>query len=92
VFARQLRAHARPGDLVVALSTSGRSANVLRGLAEAASLGLITVGLTGGSGGAFPGLADHVLVAPSHHTGRIQEVHQTWCHIWVEAVEAALFG
>lgn len=92
VFARQLRAQARPGDLVVALSTSGRSPNVIRGLEEAASLGLVTVGLTGGDGGAFPGLVDHLLVAPSQHTGRIQEVHQVWCHVWVEVVEAALFG
>jgi D-sedoheptulose 7-phosphate isomerase len=92
VFARQLRAHARQGDVVVALSTSGRSPNVLRGLAEARALGLATVGLTGGDGGGFPGLVDHLLVAPSADTARIQEVHQTWCHIWVEAVEAALFG
>lgn len=92
VFARQLRAHARPGDVVVALSTSGRSPNVLRGLAVARELDLVTVGLTGGDGGAFPGAADHVLVAPSRHTGRIQEVHQMWCHVWVEAVETALFG
>lgn len=88
VFARQLRAHARPGDLALALSTSGRSANVVRGLDEARSLGLHTVALTGDGGGDL--VADHVLRVPSSHAGRIQEVHMAWCHMWVEVVESAL--
>ncbi len=92
VFARQVQAQSLHGDLVVGLSTSGRSVNVLRGLAQARSAGLRTVALTGGDAGALPGAADHVLVVPSGHTGRIQEVHGLWCHLWAEAVEAALFS
>lgn len=91
VFARQVRAHARPGDVLVVLSTSGRSPNVLRALDEARALGVGTVALTGGDAGLLPGRADHVLVVPSATTGRIQEVHDLWCHIWAEAVEDALF-
>ncbi len=91
VFARQVQAHSAAGDLVIGLSTSGRSANVLRGLAQARSLGLRTVALTGGDAGRLEGAADHVLVVPSAHTGRIQEVHALWCHVWAEAVESALF-
>lgn len=92
VFARQLQAHGRSGDLVLALSTSGRSPNVVRGVETARQLGLSTVGLTGGDGGVLHGLVDHLLIVPSNHTGRVQEVHQLWCHVWVEAVETALFG
>ena len=90
VFARQVRAHARPGDLLVVLSTSGHSSNVLRALDEARTLGLATVALTGGDAGLLRGRADHVLVAPSARTGRIQEVHDLWCHVFAEAVEVCL--
>lgn len=88
VFARQVRAHARPGDVVVAMTTSGRSPNVLRALEAARDLGVTTVALTGRSGGEV--VADHVLRVPSDHTGRVQEVHMAWCHMWVESVEQAL--
>ena len=88
VFARQVRAHGRDGDVALALTTSGRSANVLRGLAVARELGLRTVALTGGSGADL--VADVVLRVPSLHAGRIQEVHMMWCHIWVESMERAL--
>lgn len=91
VFARQVQAHARPGDVLVVLSTSGRSPSVLRALEDARTLGLTTVALTGGDAGLLPGRADHVLVVPSGRTGRIQEVHDLWCHIWAEAVDDALF-
>jgi D-sedoheptulose 7-phosphate isomerase len=90
VFARQVRAHARSGDLLVVLSTSGHSSNVLRALDEARALGVVTVALTGGDAGLLPGRADHVLVAPSARTGRIQEVHDLWCHVFAEAVEVCL--
>jgi len=92
VFARQVQAYATVGDVVVAMSTSGRSANILRGLAQARAMGLRTVALTGGDAGLLAEAADHVLVVPSTHTGRIQEVHGLWCHVWAEAVESALFG
>jgi D-sedoheptulose 7-phosphate isomerase len=92
VFVRQIQAYGRPGDLLVALSTSGRSTSVLRAVATGREQGLTTVALTGGTGGLLVEAADHVLIAPGPHTAAIQEVHGLWCHIWAEAVEQALFG
>ena len=91
VFARQLEAHGRPADLAVAFTTSGRSPNVLEGLAAARRLGIRSLVLTGRDGEGLREVADLVLVAPSNHTGRVQEVHQMWAHLFVEAVEVALF-
>lgn len=91
IFARQLVAHGRPGDLAVAFTTSGRSPSVLRGLEAARETGLRTVAFTGRSGAALVS-ADLVLAVPSDHTGRIQEVHQMWMHVCAEAVEVALFA
>jgi D-sedoheptulose 7-phosphate isomerase len=87
VFARQLMAHVRPGDVAIALSTSGRSPNVLRGLEAARTGGALTVGLTGEFGGDMPPLCDHLLRAPSSITPRIQEAHQVWAHLLAEWVE-----
>lgn len=91
VFARQLEAHGRPVDLAVAFTTSGRSPNVLEGLAAARRLGIRSLVLTGREGEGLRDVADLVLVAPSSHTGRVQEVHQMWAHVFAEAVEVALF-
>lgn len=88
VFARGVAAHGRPGDVLLVLTTSGRSRNVLRALQVAREHGLVTVALTGGAGGAaLVPLADHVLVAPADSTPRIQEVHLAWTHAWSEAVD-----
>jgi D-sedoheptulose 7-phosphate isomerase len=75
VFARQIEALGRPGDVAIGISTSGRSPNVLNGLERARGLGLVTAALTGGDGGDLPPLADHCLVVPSDVTARIQEMH-----------------
>lgn len=82
LYVRQLMAHARPGDIALALSTSGSSANLISGLAEARRLGLLTVALVGYDGGriASEGLADHVLTVPSDHIPRIQEVQASLYH------------
>ncbi len=88
LFARQIRAHGRAGDLALGLTTSGRSPNVIRGLEEARGLGLRTVALTGAKGGNLP--ADLVLRVPSSHAGRVQEVHMAWGHMWVEVVDNAM--
>jgi D-sedoheptulose 7-phosphate isomerase len=82
VFARQIIAYGRPGDVVVALSTSGGSANVLAALAEARGRGLPTIALVGYDGGRILGerLADHVVVSPSEHIPRIQEAQATVLH------------
>lgn len=87
VFARQLAALARPGDVLWALSTSGRSPNVLRALETARERNILSILLTG-AGGAHSDAADLVLAVPSHETPRIQEVHLMLGHFLCEAVEA----
>lgn len=88
VFVRGVRAFGRRGDVLLAMSTSGTSPNVLAALEVARGLGLTTILLTGG--GPVPaGVADHVLRVPSSYTPRIQEVHLLWSHGWCEAVDVA---
>ncbi len=92
VFGRQIEALGRSGDLVVAISTSGSSLNVLRAVETARRLGLKTVGFSGGTGGRLAGLADTVFVVPSAETPRIQETHITLGHVLCGLVEELLFG
>jgi len=91
VFARQVQALVRPGDVVVGLSTSGNSENVLQGLRAARACGATTVGLTGRDGGRLKDVADVCFRAPSDNTPRIQEAHITVLHAICEAVERELF-
>ena len=88
-FARQIRLLARAGDVAVALSTSGRSANVLRALGAARELGLLTVGLTGGDGGRMADVCDHLFVVPSFSIHRIQEAHVLCLHLLWDLVHLA---
>lgn len=88
VFARQLAALARPGDVLWALSTSGRSPNVVRALETAAARGVLTVLLTGARHPDLPASADILLAVPSRDTPRIQELHLMLGHFLCEAVEA----
>jgi Phosphoheptose isomerase len=92
VFARQIAALGSPGDIALALSTSGGSRNVLRGLREARRLGMVTLGLAGSGGGAMAesGLVDHLFVVPSSSVHRIQETQTTLCHVLWELVGQAL--
>ena len=90
IFSRQLEGLAQPGDVAVALSTSGHSPNVLAGLRTAARLTLGTIGLTGGSGGQMPALCGICIVVPSTVTARIQEVHLVIGHLLCGLVEDAL--
>lgn len=92
IFARQIRALGRPGDVTIGISTSGRSANVLEGIRAAREMGLTTIALTGGSGGELAKLADIVLVVPSTTTAFIQECHIALLHAMCEGTEALLFG
>lgn len=92
VFARQIDALGAPGDLALGISTSGKSPNVVRGLEAARGRGMVTVGLTGRSGGRLKTHADHCLCVPSNHTPRIQESHILLGHILCEFVEEELFG
>jgi len=91
VFARQVMALVKEGDIVIGISTSGNSPNVLRGIEEAKRLGAITIAFTG-QGGRLKELADYVLSVPSVNTPRIQEAHITAGHIICYLVEQALFG
>jgi D-sedoheptulose 7-phosphate isomerase len=88
IFQRQLIAHEREGDVALALSTSGGSANIIAALAEARRRGLETIALVGYDGGpiAAERLADHVILAPSEYIPRIQEAHATAYHLLVERV------
>lgn len=88
VFSRGVQAHGRPGDVFLAMTTSGTSPNVLAALDAATQRGLITIVLTGAKGEGLHGRADHVLIVPSDQTPRIQEVHMLWAHAWCEAVDA----
>ncbi|MHC4934373.1 MAG: D-sedoheptulose 7-phosphate isomerase [Planctomycetota bacterium] len=92
VFARQVEALGRKGDLLFGLSTSGDSPNVLRAVEAAAGLGITTVALTGRGGGRLADAADHALRVPSEDTPRIQECHILAGHILCELAEAALCG
>jgi D-sedoheptulose 7-phosphate isomerase len=91
VFARLVAAHGRPGDVALALSTSGNSPNVLEAVREARERGLHTIGLTGKGGGRLAGAVDVALVVPSDATERIQESHMTFLHALCELVDEALF-
>jgi D-sedoheptulose 7-phosphate isomerase len=90
VFARQLEAGASTGDVAIGISTSGRSPNVVEGLAAARRLGLFTAALTGGDGGELAGPADVSIVAPAADTAHIQECHAVVAHVLCELVESAL--
>ena len=87
VFARQIEALGRSGDVAIGLSTSGTSPNILRGMEVARSLGLVTVGLTGESGGRLKDVVEYCLCVPSSQTPRIQECHILLGHILCEIVE-----
>jgi D-sedoheptulose 7-phosphate isomerase len=75
IFARQIEALGKRGDVAIAISTSGTSPNVIAGLKQAKASGLVTVALGGRGGGNMAGLADHLLVVPSDTVSRIQEMH-----------------
>jgi D-sedoheptulose 7-phosphate isomerase len=90
VFARQIEALGRPGDVAIGSSTSGRSPNVLEAFRSARRLGLHTVGFAGGDGGELPGLVDHLLVVPSKITARVQEMHLALGHLLCGALEQGL--
>ncbi|MBK8965787.1 MAG: D-sedoheptulose 7-phosphate isomerase [Saprospiraceae bacterium] len=92
VFARMVEAAGRPGDVLVAISTSGNSASILRAAEKAAGLDMAVVGLTGSSGGKLAGLCRVLLNVPSADTPRIQEAHILIGHILCQIVEQELFG
>lgn len=90
VFSRQLEGLGKTNDVLVAISTSGNSANVLEAVAVAHERGIKTIGLTGRDGGALKDLVDVAIVIPSHSTARIQEAHAFLLHYFCEALEENL--
>ena len=92
LFARQIRAHGQKGDIAIAISTSGNSPNVLKGVEAARAVGLTTIAWTGGNGGKLAGMVDHPFVVPSKVTARIQESHITLGHVLCELIEEQLLG
>lgn len=92
VFARLVAAYGRPGDVALAISTSGQSPNVLEAVREARQRGLRTLGLTGRGGGKLAPAVEVAIVVPSGDTQRIQEAHIAVGHALCELVEEALFA
>lgn len=88
VFARQIEALGRPGDVALAITTSGDSPNVVRALAAATARGMTTIALTGRDGGAVGGAAAVHVNVPEPRTALVQEVHRTILHVWCELIEA----
>ncbi|MDD5579623.1 MAG: D-sedoheptulose 7-phosphate isomerase [Methylobacter sp.] len=91
LFARQVQAHGKKGDVFMGYSTSGRSPNVLRAFEEARKQGLVCIGLTGNQGGPMHELCDYLLAVPSGDTPKIQEGHLVLGHILCGLVENAIF-
>ena len=92
VFERQIEALVNSGDVVIGLSTSGDSENIIRGILKARDKGAKTIGFTGRGGGKLKGIVHILFEVPSDNTPRIQEVHITVGHIICQLVEEALFG
>ncbi len=92
IFSHQIRALAHPGDLVIGISTSGNSPNVLEAMKIANTMGVTTLSLVGGGGGKIAGASDHCLCVPSQYTPAIQEVHITIIHILCDLIEKKMFS
>ena len=92
VFSRQVEGFVQQGDMVVGISTSGNSENVLRAMKAARDRGAVTVALTGDTGGKLAGLTDHLLNVPSTFAARIQEMHIFMIHLLCERVDDWVLG
>ena len=91
VFARQVEAFAQPGDVLVGITTSGKSPNVMNAINKAKEMGVTVIGLLGGDGGPILPLCDYSVVVPSTITARVQESHILTGHIWCDIIERHLF-
>jgi D-sedoheptulose 7-phosphate isomerase len=92
LFERMVRGHVGEGDLLVAISTSGNSANILAAVEAAHQAGAKVVGVTGKDGGKLAPMCDVTFIAPSHDTPRIQEAHLLFGHLFCELIEVAMFA
>ncbi len=91
IFAREVEAYARENDVLVGITTSGNSPNVLNAVKQAQSMGIKTIGLLGGSGGTILNECTASVLIPSKVTARVQESHIMTGHIWCDMIERALF-
>lgn len=92
IFSRLIKAEGRRGDILIGISTSGNSLNIIKAIETANKIGMITVGLTGQSGGKLKNICKHIISVPSMIVPRIQETHILIGHIICEEVEESLFG
>ncbi|ACX71924.1 phosphoheptose isomerase [Methanocaldococcus vulcanius M7] len=92
IFERQVEALGKEGDVLVGISTSGNSENVIKAVNKAKEMGIYTIGLLGKGGGKLKDIVDLALIVPSNNTARIQECHLTIYHVICEEVEKRLFG
>jgi len=92
VFARQVEALAAPGDVLIAISTSGKSPSIIKAADQARSMGCKAIALTGCSGEPLSSHCDLVVLVPSNRTSRVQEGHITIGHLWCELVDRKLTG
>ncbi len=92
VFARLVEGKGREGDVLIAISTSGNSPNVLRAIQKANEIGMVTVGMTSASGGKLKALCDFLIAVPSEDTMRTQEAHIMLGHLICELIEKRIFG
>jgi D-sedoheptulose 7-phosphate isomerase len=92
VFARQLEAVGSTGDVVIAISTSGNSRNLLQAVRVAKEQGMMSIGMTGREGGELKRIVDRCICVPSEETPRVQEAHILIGHLLCEMIEAELFG
>jgi len=90
IFSDQLRLLAREGDMVLGISTSGKSANVIRAFQQAKTMGMLTIAFTGKDGGRLPAVTDYCFIVPTFSIHRIQEAHTTLLHIVWDLVHVAL--
>lgn len=90
VFARQVEALANEGDVLIAISTSGNSPNVLAAIESAREIGCVVIGMTGRTGGKMKDMCDGIFAVPADRTARIQEAHITIAHMWCEYVDTQM--
>ena len=87
IFSRQIEAQGKPGDVFIAITTSGNSENIIKAVEKAKSLGVKTIGLLGKDGGKLKGMCDYELIVPDSDVARIQEAHRVIYHTMCELIE-----
>lgn len=92
IFSRQVRALGRAGDVLIGISTSGNSKNVLEAVQAAKQMNILTLGLLGRGGGKIAPLCDYSIIVPTDDTQRVQECHILIGHIWMEMIERSVMG